>query len=486
MNLKIPLISKKTGQLLYILSIFQIAPMLFSMLISEGHSFYVDHFASFCVTLILATICYFPYKNVEGALDLSGNMLLAVFSWLLFSIAGSALYIFTLELSVIDALFETVSGFTTTGMTILTGLEEIPKSILLWRAMTQWIGGAGVLAFVLFITLKHEKNLWEKFLINKRISTTANPIINIKKTFVIFLSIYALYTIVQTIVMRMLGVNLFDSFTHSLTTISTGGFSNYDLNIEQLLVTNARAEILEYVMTFFMMVGGISFFIHYRFIKRRMNDGLSDEEFRYFIGIIIAAITVILFTLWHQGGIRESSFESSIFRVVSMITTTGFRRESLSIGEIYIYMLLWLVLIGGCVGSTSGGFKIARVISIWKIFRKEIKQLSTSKGIVLTVHTHGNIISQREQATLMALLFGWIFTFTLGALFVRFFSDFSSTEVIEVMVGAISNYGQGGISAARMSEVGNEAKIGIMAVMLMGRLEILPIVLLFNRHAWKK
>ncbi len=279
----------------------------------------------------------------------------------------------------VDSFFESVSGFTTTGITVFSGLNNMPHSILLWRSLIQWMGGLGILTFFLFVTFRSEGGVWHLFTAESHKINSSRPVPNIFKTVKILWLIYSVLTLLEVLILMALGLSFFDAINHSLTTLSTGGFSNYDqsvgyFNSHGYIYANA----IEYTITFFMLLGGMNFLMHFHILKGQFKDVYADTETQRYIGIICITTLLIVVSIIigsTEGFVSiETAFRKTLFQVVSVITTTGFGTED--IGSSFFTSLakqLFLVLmfIGGCIGSTSGGIKVLRITVLNRLFEEK-------------------------------------------------------------------------------------------------------------------
>ncbi len=483
------MILKINSSLIFIVGIAQIVPLIYAIIISEGGSLIYDHFLAVMLTMSLGCLFYFPNRTVNVALNMSLSMILCAVSWLIISILGGISFVLILKISFIDAFFESVSGFTTTGITVLTGLDQMPGSVLLWRSMIQWLGGLGIITFFLFVTFKNEGNLWQLISAESHKINTSRPVPNIYRTIKLFWLIYFVYTLLEAFILTFLGVPFFDAIIHSLTTLSTGGFSNHDLSIGYYAYSGFKnAKLIEYVITFFMLLGGVNFFVHYKWFTRKYKDAFGNEEFKSFLKIIGIAVLIILVAMGIQERISEDSFRKTLFQVVSVITTTGFGTQDIGsdfFPTVAKQIFIWLMIIGGCVGSTSGGVKVVRVMVLERLFNREFKRIYYPRHAIMPVKIDGSIVSKDELYKLSALFFGWLLIIVIGAMITSLFSDLGPFEALSGMTSALGNIGPFYFTVEKMASLSAIVKLNFIVAMLMGRLEIIPVILLFSRSAWK-
>src|SRR6056297_974530 len=323
------------GYLTLLFSFILLVPLIFSLFYDN-----IAIFNSFLYTFIGSLITGFVlYKFTSKThLDLSQGMIVCALGWLLFSFIGAFPYILGIGKSFINSYFEAMSGFTTTGITMFTGLNSMPKSILLWRSLTQWIGGLGIITFFIGISSKIY-GAHRLFGAESHKAETDRPTPGLVNTVKILWLIYTFFTLLIVFLLYLNGVTLFNSINHSLTALSTGGFSTFDESIAFFSLNNfANANIIEYIIILGMLLGGISFLLHYFLLKGDFKKVFKNVEFRYFIGIIVLFFifiigerivsndifkNVALFSkeFWF---VLEKNVRTVLFQVVSIITTTGF------------------------------------------------------------------------------------------------------------------------------------------------------------------
>jgi trk system potassium uptake protein TrkH len=421
-------------------------------------------------------------------------MLICGMAWLVLSLFGCIPFYLGVRISFLDAFFETVSGFTTTGMTIFTNIESLPRSIIFWRSLIQWFGGLGILTFFLAITFSSSSAYFQLFSAESHKVDSARPTPSIFKTVVILWSLYTFLTLCELVVLKLLGVDLFDALCHSLTTLSTGGFCAHDASIDHFSregFVNYRA--IEYVISFFMLLGGINFLVHYKVLRGRLKDAANDTELRGFVLIILCSTAFILldhhrhFTDFSLNELEEY-FRHTFFTVVSLITTTGYVTTDISdpfFPAMSKQIFLILMLIGGCVGSTAGGIKVLRITVLFKAFKRQIRRLMLPSRALSEVVINHKILPDSELKRIAGLFFGWLFLILIGGLVTAFFTDLGSFEAFSGMFSAVGNIGPSYITVQQISELPAIVKLTYIFGMLTGRLEILPVLLMFSTRAWK-
>ena len=490
------------GALLLSLSIFLLLPILVAVLYKEiqndlriMYAFVVPAALSCTISIILRAICRSDNPNNLQA------MLSCSIGWLAFSAIGAIPFVIGIGASYVDGFFEAMSGFTTTGITMFTGLDEMPRSILFWRSLTQWIGGLGILTFFLTVTY-HGGGAHRLFGAESHKIGMERPVPSLANTLRILWGIYAGFTAIIIIGLVLARMSLFDSICHSFTALSTGGYSPHDSSIEYYKINGfAHFRLIEYILIVGMLMGGMNFLIHYRLFKRQPKALLDNTEMRYWwslIAIFVASIFIERFlkvdpptsAAYANGfwGRIEESFRSVLFQVVSILTTTGFGTRDIGgpyFGQVARQLFLVMMVIGGCVGSTGGGLKVLRFSILVKLIKREVFRLRTSPRAISTIYIDGKNIEPNEVYRVGALFFTWIFLIVIGGFITAFLSELGAYESFSGMCSAIGNIGPCYISVSDMGQLNPAIKIVYIFGMLAGRLEILPVILIFSRRAWQ-
>jgi trk system potassium uptake protein TrkH len=305
--------------------------------------------------------------------------------------------------------------------------------------------------------------------------------------------IYIFFILVETIILYFLGLSFFDALTHSFTTISTGGFSHYDQSIAHFALNGYQNFIaIEYVITFFMFLGGVNFLLHYRLFTRDFKGVLNNGEFKIYSkiilysAVILSVIIIILNTAVDSSA--EEIFRKSIFQLTALLTTTGFSTENINStffpAAAKMFFLI-LMLIGGSVGSTSGGIKVMRIKILSSLFKRDIRKIYYPSHAVLPVTVDKQILDKDEIFKLTGLFTFWLFLIGLGGIITALFSDLSSWESFSGMFSAVGNIGPAFFSTEKLASLSPVVKTVYIIGMLAGRLEIIPLIILINPKAWK-
>lgn len=492
LNEKFSTIFYLLGSLLLILGGVMLLPILLVLIYQEGFLLYKSFLIPSGLALILGFILI-KTNNQKKELNLTIGMVICGLSWIICSIVGSIPFQIALDKNFIDAFFEAVSGFTTTGITVFQGLQHMPKSIIFWRSLIQWLGGLGILTFFLVITFRSEGSAWQLFTAESHKINMSRPVPNIFKTIKILWIIYAGFTFLEIGLLVLFKVSVYDAVIHSLTTISTGGFSNYDSSIGYFSqIGHPFYKVIEYIIIFFMLMGGINFLIHFKVLTGDIKKLFSNMEMKHFWGIIGGCVSLIFIGRVAINQVEllnlETEFRTILFQVVSIMTTTGYGTKSIDSAffpAIAKQLFLFLMLIGGCVGSTAGGVKVVRVVILNKLFRREIKKIYLPKKAVLPVMLNKKIIADDEILKIVAIFFGWLLLILVGGGVTALYSDLPAFQAISGMFSAVGNIGPFYFSVEKMASLSPVIKLVYIIGMLAGRLEILPIFILFTKQAWK-
>ena len=423
-------------------------------------------------------------KNVDLKISLKEAFIITVLSWLLMTFLCAVPFLYTkVNLGLVDALFESMSGVTTTGATILYNIETLPRGILIWRSFLQWLGGIGIVVIALFILpflriggmqLFHLEgdDPYDKSL--PKISSV------IKKIFTIYLTL----TIVLMFFYYIFGMNYFDAITHSFSTISTGGFSSYDDSFAHF--NNNKILLIAII---FMIIGSLPFLVLVQTSRKNLFAIFKDHQIRVFFLLLIIAITLIFFFAnTYINGDYFSKIIAVSFNTISIISGTGFISENFeNWGNYASVLFLILMFIGGCAGSTTGGLKVFRFQILFKYINLHLKKMIKPHSISAS-RFNGKIISESTYESVMSFFFLYILTFFISALLLSF-SGLDFLTCISASASTISNVGPGLGSVigpeGNYGVLDNYSKLVLITTMFLGRLELLTILILIIPSFWK-
>ena len=405
-------------------------------------------------------------------------------AWVGLAVFGAFPYIFSHAIPhYADALFETISGLTTTGSTILTSVEDLPKSILFWRSQTQWMGGMGVL--VLFLALMPKLGDGAVHLMR---AESPGPIKSklvpkLSQTAKIMYGIYLGLTALETLALRIAGMNWFDSINHAFTTIATGGFSVRNAGIPAY-----DSPAVVWVIIVFTFLAGVNFGLMFALLCRKWRQVFFNEELRTYSLIVLLSTALISLNLCLQSSVGVGqSITDAAFQVTTVITTTGYATRDFALWPTFSRcVLVALMYCGGCAGSTAGGMKVSRLLLLAKGLRRDLQRI-LHPNRVSVIKMDGQVVPERTVTAAQTFQAAYLFTLIVGALIVAW-DDLGFTESLAASLTCISNVGPGlGILGpmANFSILSDVSKYTLSLVMLMGRLELMPVLVLLSPAIWR-
>lgn len=441
---------------------------------------------SFVITIVLCLLIGFGLtrkKPESKVFYVKEGFVIVALSWIVLSLLGSLPFVLSGSIkNPIDAVFETVSGFTTTGASILAEVESLPRCIIFWRSFTHWIGGMGVLVFLLTILPMDGGSYMNLMKAESPGPSVSRLVPTVKSTAKILYEIYIGMTILQIILLLLGKMPLFDALTLSFGTAGTGGFG---IKNDSIAGYSGYAQT---VITIFMILFGVNFNVYFFLLMGKVKQAFQIEELRWYLFIIAASIAVITVDiLGIHGGVRESLHHAA-FQVGSIITTTGYSTVDFNVWpQLSRTILVMLMFVGACAGSTGGGIKVSRFIILLKSMRKELHQFLHPKS-VQKIKMDGKTVEHEVVRMTNVFMVAYILIFSFSILLIALDEKDLVTNFTAV-TATINNIGPGlelvG-PAANFSVFSNPAKVILTFDMLAGRLEIFPILLLFVRDTWKK
>ena len=406
-----------------------------------------------------------------------GWLLLSLFGALPFYISGSIP-------NIIDCIFETVSGFTTTGATILNTVETLPKSILFWRAFTHWIGGMGVLVFLLMLTQISEGNAMYIMRAEVPGPSVGKLAPRMRSNSLILYGIYTALTVLEAVILTIEGQSVFDAVTNAMSTAGTGGFSVRDMGIAAY-----GSPAVEWTIAVFMLLFGINFNLYYLILFGRIKQVFASEELKVYTGIIAAATLTVGINVMNYYGSFGDSIRKAFFQVTSVISTTGFSNvEFMNWPQLSRAVILVLLFTGACAGSTGGGFKISRLIIMVKEIGKELLVLVHPEA-VKHIRLENKSLEHSVVRSVNCYLIMYVVIFMVSVFLIACADNFDFTTNFSAVAATFNNIGPGLAAVGptcNFSAYSDFSKIILTFDMLAGRLEILPMMLLFLPRTWRK
>ena len=470
------------GILQIILGISMVFPIIIQIIFDELDSSFIG---ASLITIIFGTLFFLSNLDHDKKLSLQNAFLLTALSWLSIAVFSSLPFIFSnLNLSITDSFFESMSGITTTGSTIITDLNSSPKAILLWRALLQWLGGIGII--VMAITLMPIMNVGGMQLFKVSSSDASEKILPKTKEITLrLILIYLILTFLCSFFYNICGMKFFDSLTHSMTTIATGGFSNYNESIGHF--NNIKIEIISMI---FIILGSIPFIAYIKFLSGKKNIFYTDTQIKSFIKIIFYSILILFFylTIFNKN-FSDVSLRSISFNVISILTGTGYATQNFdNWGSFPLIYFLILMFIGGCAGSTACGIKIFRVQILYLFLKNQLKKIIYPRGVFVIKYDNNNV-NEKFMASIIAFIYLYIIIFFIITAMLTL-SGLDFTTSISGAATSISNVGLGlgeliGPNG-NFSQLPDFSKWILSFGMILGRLELFAILVLFLPSFWIK
>lgn len=479
MNYKIVL--KTVGRLLWAEAILLCLPMFVSLYYKEN----IFHVYLIVMGLLLSAgaIMNLPKPEKRTVYAREGFVIVSI-SWILLSFFGALPFVFSGEIpSLVDAFFETVSGFTTTGATILTDIESVSKSLLFWRAFTHWIGGMGILMFVL--AFLPQKDMQSMHIMRAEVPGPSVGKIVSKTTVTarILYIIYGVLTIAQIIALLCCKMPLFDSVTTAFATAGTGGFS-----VKNASIAAYNSLPIEMVCTVFMLLFGINFNLFYLVLIKQFKRAFKSEELWTYIGIVAVSTGIIALNIMPMTDSLGNALRQAVFQVASIITTTGFVTSDFNHWPVLSQcIIITLMFIGACAGSTGGGLKVGRIIILFKSSIRELRRALNPRR-VKSIRLDNTVIEKETVSATCVYFVVYMLIIGISILLVSL-NNLDFTTTFSSVVTCINNVGPG-LSLVgpveNFSHLSVLSKLVLSADMLIGRLEVLPMMILFIPSTWKK
>jgi trk system potassium uptake protein TrkH len=471
------------GFLLMFLAAAMLLPIPFSLYYGDG-----DHVAfviSGAVTFVGGLAAFLATRRRARELRTREGYAIVTFAWFFLSVFGALPFIISGTIpSITDAFFETMSGFTTTGASILTNIEMVPKGVLFWRSLTHWIGGMGII--VLSIAILPFLGVGGMQLFKAEVpGPTADKLTpRITETAKILWGVYALVSAVEVLLLLLGGMSLFDAMCHTFGTMATGGYSTRNASIAAY-----DSSYIHYVIIFFMLIAGSNFALHYRFLRKDYAVYFRNTEFKFFLSVVgLAALFVgadVYFNNYHNVGL---TIRDTLFQVVSIMTTTGYATADYEKWQFSSQFILFtLMFFGGCSGSTGGGIKIVRIHLLVKFVFTEVKRLLHPHAVVV-VRTADTVVPREVMTNVVGFFIAYVLVFMVGV-FVMAAMGLDMATSFGASVATLSNIGPG---LGAVGPTDNYAHIPIAGkwvlsmLMLMGRLELFTVLVLLSPVYWKK
>ena len=469
------------GRMLGVEALVLLIPAFVSWLYNE------DGWKYFLITSAILVVVYLAFgvrKPKDTKIYGRDGFVIIASAWVLWSLFGALPFWISGSIpSYVDAFFETISGFTTTGSTILTDASSLPMGMNFWRCFTHWIGGMGVLVFVMVIVSLEDKNSMHLMRAEVPGPETDKLVPKARDSAKILYGMYLILTIAEVIFLLAGGMNLYDSLIHSFSTAGTGGFNNRANSVAYY-----DSAYIDGVITVFMILFGINFNVYYFLLLKKVKAVFKNEELRAYLGVIIGATILITINILSIYEAPLKAFRYAVFQVAAIITTTGFVTADFNLWpEFSKCILLLLMVIGACAGSTGGGMKVSRIIILLKSVKREMKRLLHPQSVNLVKINHKKVSESTMQGVYMYFI-AYIGVFIVSVLLVSL-NNYDFTTTFSGVLTTLNNVGPGlaGVGPIEnFSHFSALSKLVFCADMLIGRLEVFPFLMLLSPNLWRK
>ncbi len=480
------IIIKILGVLLMLFSVLSnLLPFLVSLLYGDDMAWVFIY--SFAMTGLLGLLLFLPTARSRKELGTKDGFLIVTLFWAVLGTAGCLpMYLSpALDLSLTDAVFESLSGLTTTGATVISGLDELPKSILFYRQQLQWLGGLGIIVLAMALLPMLGIGGMQLYRAESPGPVKDNKLVpRLQETAKALWYIYLFLTVVCALAYWIVGMDLFDAVSHAFTTVAIGGFSTHDASMAYF--DNAA---VDFVAIVFMFIAGINFALHFTAWQRRhFRHYLLDPEFLFY-AFILGFVSLVAVLVLYLSNVYGSGFEALIkgtFQVVSFATTTGFSTADFNSWPLFLpYVLLYAAIIGACAGSTGGGLKVVRILLIFKQGLREVQRLIHPKAII-PIKLGGNLVPDRVIDSVWGFFAVYVMAFMV-MLLALLATGLDIITAFSAVGACINNLGPGLESVAQTyGDLPSTAKWILCLAMLMGRLEVFTLLVLFTPMFWKR
>lgn len=459
---------------------FMLLPCIVSAVYGEKHGM---AYLVVAIAAALIGLIFVHKKPKDTVFYAKEGFVVVALSWIVLSFVGALPFVFTGEIPQLEnALFETVSGFTTTGASILTDVEALSHTSLFWRSFTHWIGGMGVLVFILAIlpmTGGYNMHLMRAESPGHQVGKLVP---RVRESAMILYKIYFVITVVQIIVLKISGLSMFEALTISFGTAGTGGFAIRNDGLA------SYTHVQQTIVTIFMALFGVNFGVYFLIVRKKFKQALKAEEVRYYIGILIAATLIIAINIRELFATFGDAVHHSAFQVASIMTTTGFATVDFDLWPSEAKTILVLLMfIGACSGSTGGGVKVSRILILAKTIKKELLSLIHPRSIK-KIQIEGRVI-EHEILRSVNVFFAAFMALVAVSIFLISFDNCDFTTNFTAVAATINNIGPGLSMVGPMANYSHFSafsKVVLMFDMLVGRLEVFPMLLLIAPATWKK
>jgi trk system potassium uptake protein TrkH len=478
MNYK--MIGRVLGMVMLCLAGLMLLPLVVAIIYGED----VTPFATSSLISAFLGLCLVSLKPRQNELYARDGFIAVGLAWLLMSVLGMLPFVLSGDIpSLVDALFESVSGFTTTGATVLRDIESLSRSCMFWRLFSQWIGGMGVLVFMMAVMPMGGEHSMHIMRAEFPGPTVGKLVPRAKQTAKILYLIYVAMTAVEAVLLKLGGLSFYDALVHSFATAGTGGFSTLNASLDGF-----NSLYVENVAAIFVLLFSINFHLYYCILAGRASTALKNEELHWFICIVVFSVATVTFNLRNYYENILTALRHAFFNVAMCISTSSFNTVDYTKWPEYSkWLLLLLMLIGGCAGSTCGGLKLSRVMVLLKAGFAELQHMSRPRSVrVITVD--GKPVKAETLRAICLYFVLYIFIILISTLLIAT-DGFDTATSFSAALACLSNIGPGlGVNGptGNYCMFSSQIKLLLCLIMLMGRLELYPILVLFLPSTWRK
>lgn len=441
--------------------------------------------ATMLILIAIGAPLRFLVRPGERNLRAREGFLTVALAWIALSCFGALPFVFSGMIpNYIDALFESVSGFTTTGATVLENFDNLPQGIMFWRSFTHWIGGMGVLMLTLALVPQLSERTSHLVKAESPGPTLSKIVPKMGDTAKIFYIIYLILTILEFIVLMIAGMNPYDAAIHAMGTAGTGGFSNYAASVGAF-----ASPVIDVTITVFMVMFGINFALYYCAITGNWRGIVKSEELRWYLGIFLTVTAAITMVILPRYGTVGNALRYASFQVASIMSTTGYATADFSLWPVAARMLIFMLMfIGACAGSTAGGMKICRIAMLWKQGVRSVRHTFQPRKVQV-VRFEGKGVDDTLLRETASFAFVYVAMVLIGAVLIAFEGKYDIETNLSAALTCVSNVGPGFNAvgpAGNFAGYGPFAKVVLSLLMLAGRLELYPMLALLYPALWRK
>lgn len=480
MNYK--LVWRLLGRLLLMEALLMVPSLAVALIYGEGDA--MAFLITIGVTAAVGAAPAFLLNPQREDLTARDGMAVAGLSWLILSFFGALPFVISRAIpNMVDAYFEAVSGFTTTGSTILREIEHLPRGVLFWRSFTHWVGGMGVLVFTLAVLPRLSGRTAHLARAESPGPTFSKLLPKMSDTAKMLYTLYFALSLVEAVCLLLAGMNVYDALIHTFGTAGTGGFSNYNASVGAF-----HSPLIEWIIAVFMMLFGVNFAIYFHMVRREKEPILQSEELWAYLGLVGGVTLLITLTILPQYPAFFEALRTAFFQVTSIISTTGFATADFNLWPLFARTLLVVVMcIGACAGSTAGGFKMSRILLLGKSAYRDLEHTLQPRKVAV-VRFEGKPVPENTLAQVGVYLSLWLLLAVVGTVLLSIRQTDFVTAFTAVLT-CLSNVGPGlnGVGPTEnFAAFSAPAKLLLSFLMLAGRLEIYPVLVLFSVNVWKK